>query len=211
MSKKRRSYEIHGNTSSTSTPSRPRRSKLPRQDDLHQQPSSILQEIPQAVEDRLPSPIPKPEGFNEIKEEDFDDDFFDDEDFDTSLFETTINKISTQLTSSFVDPWITPPSSQDPEEVDKREFPLLPVQMNQFMKIKGLKNLYKWQEDCLRMKKVIKSANLIFSLPTSAGKSLVAEVHLLRHLLEGKNGILVLPFVSIVQERSILCSDLFLN
>ncbi|CBY14815.1 unnamed protein product, partial [Oikopleura dioica] len=201
MSKKRRSYEIHGNTSSTSTPSRPRRSKLPRQDDLQQRPSSILQEIPQAVEDRLPSPIPKPEGFNEIKEEDFDDDFFDDEDFDTSLFETTINKISTQLTSSFVDPWITPPSSQDPEEVDKREFPLLPVQMNQFMKIKGLKNLYKWQEDCLRMKKVIKSANLIFSLPTSAGKSLVAEVHLLRHLLEGKNGILVLPFVSIVQEK----------
>ncbi|CBY41348.1 unnamed protein product [Oikopleura dioica] len=211
MSKKRRSYEIHGNTSSTSTPSRPRRSKLPRQDDLHQQPSFILQEIPQAVEDRLPSPIPKPEGFNEIKEEDFDDDFFDDEDFDTSLFETTINKISTQLTSSFVDPWITPPSSQDPEEVDKREFPLLPAQMNQFMKIKDLKKLYKWQEDCLRMKKVIKSANLIFSLPTSAGKSLVAEVHLLRHLLEGKNGLLVLPFVSIVQERSILCSDLFLN
>ena len=208
MTKKRRSYEIQGNTSSTSTPSRPRRSKLPRNDNLPQHPS-ILQEIPQAAEVRLPSPIPKPEGFNEIKEEDFDDEFFDDDEFDTSLFETTIDKISTQMTSSFVDPWITPPSSQDPEEVEKREFPLLPAQMNQFMKIKGLNKLYKWQEECLRMKKVIKQANLIFSLPTSAGKSLVAEVHLLRHLLEGKNGLLVLPFVSIVQERSILVNIIY--
>ena len=195
MSKKRRSHSILQNVSSTSTPSRPRRSKKQKV-----APSSLQKE---ASEERLPSPIPKPEELivKELKSDDFDDDFFDDDDFDTSIFETTIEKVSTQInSSSFIDPWVTPPSSQEPEEVNKRDFPLLPAQMDQFMKIKGLKSLYKWQDDCLRIKKVIKGANLIFSLPTSAGKSLVAEVHLLRHLLEGKNGLLVLPFVSIVQE-----------
>ena len=79
---------------------------------------------------------------------------------------------------------------------------------DQYMRIKGLKDLYQWQKECLKMKSVIQGGNLVFSLPTSAGKSLVAEVHLLNHLLKGNSVILVLPFVSIVQEKVAAMSQL---
>ena len=68
--------------------------------------------------------------------------------------------------------------------------------------------LRKWQKDCLRIRSVIDGKNLIFSLPTSAGKSLVAEVHLLSHLLQGNSTLLILPFVSIVQEKVASMSQL---
>ena len=58
--------------------------------------------------------------------------------------------------------------------------------MDEYLRIKRLKDLYEWQKDCLRIKSVKDGGNLVFALPTSAGKSLVAEVHLLKHLLQGR-------------------------
>lgn len=68
--------------------------------------------------------------------------------------------------------------------------------------------LYKWQEECISLG--ISAPNLVFSAPTSAGKSLVAEVLLVNSILRtGLKGIFVLPYVSIVVEKLKYLTALF--
>ncbi|KAL8143865.1 hypothetical protein V2J09_016897 [Rumex salicifolius] len=68
---------------------------------------------------------------------------------------------------------------------------------------KGLSKLYPWQVNCLQVVGVLQRRNLVYCASTSAGKSFVAEILMLRMVITlGKMAILVLPYVSICAEKA---------
>ena len=63
--------------------------------------------------------------------------------------------------------------------------------------------MFPWQAECLSLPGILEGRNLVYSAPTSAGKTLVAELLCLKCALElRKKVIFVLPFVSIAHEKS---------
>ncbi|KAI9804013.1 MAG: hypothetical protein M1833_000294 [Piccolia ochrophora] len=68
----------------------------------------------------------------------------------------------------------------------------------------GINSIYPWQSSCLLGRGLLEGQkNLIYSAPTGGGKSLVADVLLLKRVIEnpGKKALLVLPYVALVQEK----------
>ena len=67
----------------------------------------------------------------------------------------------------------------------------------------GVVELYDWQIECLQTTAALEAGrNLVYSAPTGAGKTLVAEVLAVRTLLHaGKRVLFVVPYVSIVIEK----------
>ncbi|XP_057700008.1 DNA polymerase theta [Corythoichthys intestinalis] len=62
--------------------------------------------------------------------------------------------------------------------------------------------MFEWQAQCLSLGKVLQGGNLVYSAPTSAGKTLVSELLMLKRVLETKRkALFILPFVSVAKEK----------
>lgn len=79
----------------------------------------------------------------------------------------------------------------------------LPSEVVSAYESRGLVRMFPWQVQCLTLEGVLSSgANLVYSAPTSAGKTLVAEILMLKRVLETHTrALIVLPFVSVAREK----------
>lgn len=68
----------------------------------------------------------------------------------------------------------------------------------------GIEGMYPWQSECLSLSGLLSGEkNLVYTAPTSAGKSLVADVLAIRKvILERKKAIIAVPYIAIVQEKT---------
>ncbi|XP_023656412.2 DNA polymerase theta isoform X1 [Paramormyrops kingsleyae] len=74
----------------------------------------------------------------------------------------------------------------------------------------GVTRMFEWQAECLTLGKVLEGKNLVYSAPTSAGKTLVAELLMLKRLLESKRkALFILPFVSVAKEKMHYLQNVF--
>lgn len=84
------------------------------------------------------------------------------------------------------------------------DYGLSPEVATQYFVSRRVQRLYQWQRDVLTWPCIRdEGRNLVYSLPTSGGKTLVAEVCLLRGLLKQRRStMLVVPFISIAEEKA---------
>jgi len=75
---------------------------------------------------------------------------------------------------------------------------------------RGISSLFEWQVECINTSGILHGRNLVLSAPTSAGKTLVSDVLLLRNIARAMQtestrakAMLVLPYVSLAQEKTL--------
>ncbi|KAF4123558.1 DNA polymerase theta [Geosmithia morbida] len=98
----------------------------------------------------------------------------------------------------------TPTSTIDPELSLSHPTYDLPAQLVDNFASVGIKQIYPWQKNCLKGPRLLEGTkNLVYCAPTGGGKSLVADLLMLKRVLEekGSKALLVLPYVALVQEK----------
>ncbi|KAK9874987.1 hypothetical protein WA026_005802 [Henosepilachna vigintioctopunctata] len=76
---------------------------------------------------------------------------------------------------------------------------------------RNITSMFDWQLECLSKNDIVKEyKNLVYSAPTSAGKTLVAEILAIKCLFErNKKVLFILPFISVVREKMYYFQDIF--
>lgn len=86
----------------------------------------------------------------------------------------------------------------------------LPEKVLEQYSARGINSMFEWQSECLSLPSVLAGGNLVFSAPTSAGKTLVAELISLKCVLESRKKVLIiLPFVSVAHEKANYLQSIF--
>ncbi|XP_052859844.1 DNA polymerase theta [Anopheles cruzii] len=134
-------------------------------------------------------------------------------------FSESLNRSSVSLgqraaptEESVQEPAHTPPSMSLDQTKDLRllgSWGLPDAVTKQYAK-KGIVELFPWQVECLSRKQVLlESKNLVYSAPTSAGKTLVAEFLIAKTITERKRkALLIVPFVAVAREKTHYLQDL---
>ena len=66
----------------------------------------------------------------------------------------------------------------------------------------GIHCIYPWQQACLMGRGLLSGEkNLVYTAPTGGGKSLVADILMLKRVIGNGKALLVLPYVALVQEK----------
>lgn len=84
-----------------------------------------------------------------------------------------------------------------------RRYGLSPALVANFAAL-GINDIYQWQSSCLLAPGLLEGTrHLVYTAPTGGGKSLVADVLMLKRIIENPSSkaILVLPYVALVQEK----------
>ncbi|XP_052903094.1 helicase POLQ-like [Anopheles moucheti] len=132
-------------------------------------------------------------------------------------------KVSTSLAAINWDEEIdqagaAPPTPAGPPRVsslflEKGPFFGLPNAVRRILRdFRGIGDLYDWQRECLALPAIQERRNLIYALPTSGGKTLVAEILMLREVIcRLRNVLFIVPYVSLAQEKMIALSPFSLE
>lgn len=135
--------------------------------------------------------------FSDYNEEDFLFNSFDDDIF-TSLEDATGVKGSVDagtLSSSV--------GIEGKKTFDHTNLWGLPPKISEILREKKINHFFEWQISCLNNESLLSGKNMVISIPTSGGKTLISEILILRScLLRKKKSLLVLPYISLVLEKS---------
>ncbi|KAI0459378.1 P-loop containing nucleoside triphosphate hydrolase protein [Xylaria acuta] len=120
---------------------------------------------------------------------------------------TTLDAASTALPSEYSQRKVisaTPTATADPSLSLSFSTYALPEPLVNNLNALGIKEIYPWQKQCLLGPGLLNGfRNLVYSAPTGGGKSLVADILMLKRVLEDRDAkaLLILPYVALVQEK----------
>ena len=119
----------------------------------------------------------------------------------------TATAVDRHLQRSMVLPSLLPAAAAIPGRLDLAYYGLPPNVVEAYARA-GVRTLFSWQADCLHHadSAALRGRSLIITAPTSAGKSIIAEILFLRRLQAARQlpqrCILVLPLVALVVEKT---------
>lgn len=124
-----------------------------------------------------------------------------------ALTASQIHRVSTQDTSEYSQRHclaLTPDPVANPLLSLAHPAYGLPEELVRNLASLAIRSIYPWQQDCLLRSGAMSGANLVYTAPTGGGKSLVADIVMLKKILEhpGKKALVVLPYVALVQEKT---------